>query len=172
MPTSPNPSSSSGPNLGYGIQRLLDANLRFLQAGHPTWLRVRNFPDIQAQPYAQLGFSISPTGQYGQTGVTDIAIQPQPAVEPVSAHNIAKSLGMLREGAKEFVISATWVNQQIRRAGGTINNSTDEDLVFRGPQVIGILYDNSIFQIVSFTKKQLGRTTIFYSVRAQGLESR
>jgi hypothetical protein len=151
---------------------LLDANLRFLQAGHPTWLRVRNFPDIQSQPYAQLGFSISPTGQYGQTGTTDISIQPPAAVEPISSYNIGKSMGMLREGAKQFVISATWVDQQVRRMGGVVNNPTDEDLVFRGPQVVGLLYENSIFQIAKYQKKQLGSKTISWIIQANGAEVR
>ena len=82
---------------GYGQQRLYDTAQQFFQAGHPVWLRVRNFPDVQnsaTQPAAALGFNVSPTGQ--ATGTTDILITPQPAVESMSASNIARSMGKLR----------------------------------------------------------------------------
>ena len=52
----------SGPNLGYGMQRLLDAHQRFFNAALPFYLRTKNFQDTQNQLWSQLGFSIAPTG--------------------------------------------------------------------------------------------------------------
>lgn len=47
---------------GYGMQRLLDAQQRFMRSSLPFYLRRRNFVDPQTQPWAQLGFQIAPTG--------------------------------------------------------------------------------------------------------------
>lgn len=120
-------------NMTYGIRRIFDANQRFLQPGLATYLRVRNFADPQTQPWAQYGFSISPSGS-AQTGTTDILIDPPPSHRMVSMHNIAMSAGKLRFGAREIIVSHTFVLQQMDAW-----NLQDPTLVFRGPNIVGFV---------------------------------
>jgi hypothetical protein len=161
---------SSGPNIGFGFQRLLDTQLNYLQTGHPVYYRVRNFPDIQNQEYAQLGFSISPSGT--PVGTTDTLILPPPAVSPISMHSIGMSMGRLRFGAKSFEISASWVDQQVRLAGGTVNDPTSQDLIFRGPNVVGLVCDNLLWSIELPTHFELGGKTVAWILQCNANELR
>jgi len=160
-----------GPSFGFGLQRLLDSQYNFFRAGHCVWLRYRNFPDVQSQEYAQLGFAISPTGQYGQTGTTDIPIYPPPSVKLISSANIAKNSGQLRFGKRKVCVSATFVDTMAKRMGIEVN-SPQQDLIWRSPQVVGLIIDGSLFKIESWTHSELGGKSVFWELDVAGNEIR
>jgi hypothetical protein len=155
-----------GPFFGNGFIRLIDANQRYMQAGGPTYLRLRNFPDIQELEFAQLGFSISPTGT-SQVGTTDILIVPPPSNEPVSTHDIGKSRGKLRFGATKFLISQTFIEDQMAAQG-----LTDQSLVFRGRNVVGLVTDMVLWSIEDIIHKDLGGKTVMYFLTCNANEIR
>jgi hypothetical protein len=101
----------AGINFGFGIQRLIDAQQRYTRATTEVYLRISAFnePAEETTQWNQLGFAISPTGV--MTGTRDILIDPPPSVHSMSLHNIGMSGGKLRFGAKQFLISATFVDK-------------------------------------------------------------
>lgn len=144
-----------GVNFGHGIQRVIDANQRFHRAAHPVYLRLKNFPDTQQQTWSQLGFSISPSG--GPGGTTDVLINPPPSAEMVSMHNIGMSSGKLMMGARQFVISASFVDAQVVARG-----LSSQDLVFDAPEVVGLVLDNQLFSIEDRAHKEIAGKTVFW----------
>jgi hypothetical protein len=155
---------SSGPSLGYGIQRLMDAQMRYMRAGPPVYLRLRNFASIEDQTWAQLGFAVSPSGTE-EVGTTDILIRPQPAVMMVSVHNIGMSTGKLRFGARTFLISATFVDRQVRSQA-----LTNQDLVWRAPEVVGLVIGDQLFSIEDISHEELGGKTISWLLTCNASE--
>jgi hypothetical protein len=153
-------------NFGLGFQRLIANNQQYMRAGDPVYLRLRNFPDVQNQTWAQLGFSISPTGT-AQIGTTDILITPPPGVEMISLHNIGQSMGKLRFGARLFVISANFTDAQVKAQG-----LSDESLVWRGPNVVGLYCDNQLFSIENINHKEVAGKTVVWMLTCQSNEER
>jgi hypothetical protein len=144
-----------GVNFGYGIQRVIDAQQRFLRAGHPVYLRLKNFADTQQQEWSQLGFQITPSG--GQVGTTDVLIAPPPQVEMVSMHNIGMSNGKLMMGARYFVISASFVDAQ--QAAMSV---ATQDLVWDSPLVLGLVTDGRLFSIEDRQHKEVAGKTVIW----------
>jgi hypothetical protein len=155
-----------GISFGYGLQRLIDSQLQFTRTSHPTFLRLRQFPDVQYQQFAQLGFSIAPTGT-NQIGTIDIPILPQPAVEEVSMYAIGQSMGKLRAGARAFMISATFVDNLV--ASGLF---TADDLVWRDPRVVGIVIDGQLNTIVEYYSREVAGKSISWDVVTNYVENR
>jgi len=154
-----------GVYIAQGFLNLLDAQQRYVRAGHSVYYRLRNFPDLQASSQAiQLGFGYSPTGN--MTGTTDTLIDPPPAVEAVSQTAVARSMGKLRFGARKFLISATFVNNQV-----TAQGLSNQDLVWRGPNVVGLFCDNQLFSIEDIFHKEYGGVTINWIITANALET-
>jgi hypothetical protein len=156
----------TGIQLGAGVQRLVDAHLRFVRAAAPVCLRLRNFPDVQEYPWSQLGFAIAPTGTL-ETGTTDIVICPPPAIRMISVHNIGQSMGKLRFGARMFFISATFVENQMREQG-----LTDQTLVWRGSNVVGLVTDGLLFSIEDVAHEEVGGRTIAWTLMCNAGELR
>ena len=148
---------------GYGLQRLLDAHYNYARTGHAVWLRIRNFPDIQNQRYAQLGFSIASSAG----GTTDIPILPQPSVTMISLHNIGASMGKLRFGAREFGISASFTDAQV--AAGTF---TSQDLVWADPKVVGLVCDKQLFSIENINHEEIAGRTISWQLVCNAAENK
>lgn len=153
-----------GPYFGLGFQSLIDSNQRYMQAGQPTYLRLRNFPDIQEQEFAQLGFSIAPSGT-DEVGTQDILIDPPPSVEPVPNRDIGRSMGKLRFGAKNFLISATFVEAQMAQQG-----VTDQELIWRASNVVGLVMGNLLWSIESIEHKELGGKTVCWILTCNSQE--
>jgi hypothetical protein len=154
-----------GVQSSFGVQRLIDAQQRWARASFPVYLRLRNFPDVQGQQWAQLGFRIAPSG--GPVGVTDILIDPPPGVRMVSIHNIGMSAGKLRFGARIFQISATFVNKQVVAQG-----LTDQNLVWRGPNVVGLVSEELLFSIEDIKHAEYSGQTISWQITANANEIR
>jgi hypothetical protein len=117
-----------------------DMSQNFWRNGLPTFIRFRNFPDIQQEDWAALGFSIAPSGS--QVGTTDILVNPQPTITPVSVHNIGQSMGKLRFGAKQFRISQTFVQKMMAQRG----IATPQEL-WRDPTTVGLVMEGLLFSI-------------------------
>lgn len=148
-----------------GMQFLLDAQQRWVRAGHPVYLRIRNFPDLQAVSTAiQLGFATSPTGT--ATGTTDILIDPPPSVTMIQMTNLGKGEGKLRFAVREFLISGTFVNAQV-----AAQSLTNQDLVFRGSNVLGLYCDNQLFSIEDIKHYEYGGVTVNWILRGQAPET-
>lgn len=145
-----------GPNFGFGAQRLIDSNQRFMRGGGPVYLRLRNFPDIQEDAFAQLGFAIAPTGTE-LVGTTDVLIDPPCSVEPVSVRDIGRSMGKLRFGARVFTVSGSFVDAQVSAQG-----LCDQALVWRGSNVVGLVTDNLLFSIEDVVHKELAGKTVLW----------
>jgi hypothetical protein len=155
----------SGLQFGFGMQRLIDAQMRYVRNAHTVYLRLRNFPDLQQVSQAvQLGFAITPSGN--QVGTEDIQIDPPPSVKMISIHNIGQSMGKLRFGARQFLISATFVEQQ-----KALQGLTHQDLVFRGPNVVGLVVDNQLFSIENIAHEELAGHTVIYTLTCNGPET-
>lgn len=149
--------------IGQGFQNLIDAQQRWVRGGHTVYLRIRNFPDPQAtNPAVQLGFSITPTGT--ATGTTDILIDPPPSVTMLTMQNVAKSMGKLRIGARQFLISNTFVNLQ-QTALAFLYPSD----VFR--LAIGLVCDGQLFSIEDYAHEEYGGVTLLWTVRGNALET-
>ena len=153
-----------GPYFGNGFQALIDSNQRYMQAGEPTYLRLRNFPDIQEQEFAQLGFSIAPSGT-DLVGTQDILIDPPPSIEPVPTKDIGRSMGKLRFGPRNFLISQTFVENQMAQQG-----VTDQSLIWRASNVVGLVVSNLLWSIESVEHKELGGKTVVWIITAQANE--
>ena len=117
---------------GFGIRRLMDAHQRWVRAGLPVYLRLRNFNLASNPLWSQLGFSVSPSGT--NTGTQDILIDPPPYIGVVSQHNIGMSEGKLRFGARTFHISHSFVIALMQQLG-----MTDATLVWRDPSIVGLV---------------------------------
>ena len=155
----------TGQSFGYGIQRLIDADLRFIRNAHPTYLRLRNFEDLQNNLAIQMGFTLKPIGE--PTGTRDILIQPTPAVRMVSLHNIGQSMGKLRFGARHFIISASFVELMMKMQG-----ITNQDLVWRGQNVVGLALDNQLFSIEDIAHEEAAGRTVVWTLTCNSNEAR
>lgn len=100
----------------------------------------------------------SPTGTLVATaGTTDILITPPPNIEMVSTHNIGQSMGKLRFGARIVTVSQGFVAQQ-----AMAQNLPDQNLVWRGPQVVGLVSENLLFSIENVDHSELTGNTVFW----------
>ena len=149
----------SGLQFGYGMRRLVDAHQRFMRLSGPVYLRMRNFDDPQEQPWAQYGFAISPSGS--DVGTTDILIEPQPSWRTVSMHNIGMSQGKLRFGAKEFLISHTFVRAQM-----SVQGLSDATLVWRGARVVGLVENGLLCSIEQYIPDMLAGDVVTWIITA------
>lgn len=156
-----------GISFASGIQFLFDANQRYVRAGLPVYLRVKNFQDTG--DFIEVGVPFAPTGAAAaQSGYTDILIAPPPAVQDISLHNIGLNSAALRFGARNFIISATFVNAQMAQY-----SITDPYAVFRnrdGYAAVGLLYNDRLFQIESITHREVAGVTINYKLLCNALE--
>jgi hypothetical protein len=168
---------------GFGVRALYDSHMRFWRPGLPCALRIRNFvtPD---QGYAELGFQFGPSGQISdEQGFKDVLIKPQPEVKEVSLRDIGLNQTKLMFGAKQFIISQTFVLKRMRDKG-----YTDPYQVFRDPSVIGIAYpvfspitpdqtgDNPnsqtrLFSIESITHDEIAGQTLAYTLLCNAQET-
>jgi len=147
----------AGLQIGFGFQRLIDAQQRYMRCGQPVYLRLRNFPDARTLASAQLGFSVSPTGS--NKGTTDVLIDPPPSVVNVSVHNIGQSMGKLRFGARIFRVSATFVERQMETRG--LDNA---DLVWRSADVVGLVCDNLLYSLEDIQNSVVGERAIYWQL--------
>ena len=90
-------------------------------------------------------------------GFTDILIDPPPNIEMVSMHNIGQSGGKLRFGARIVTVSQGFVAQQAAAQG-----LTDQNLVWRGPQVVGLVSESLMFSIVDINHSELSATSVYW----------
>lgn len=154
-------------SFGSGLQFLFDAQQRYTRAGLPVWLRVKNFQDTG--DFIEVGVPFTPTGAAAaETGYTDIPIVPPPAVQDVSLHNIGLNSAALRFGARVFIVSASFVNDQMAQY-----NITDPYAVFRdrdGYAAVGLFYNDRMFSIESITHKEVAGVTINYKLLCNALE--
>lgn len=158
-----------GINASYGIRRLIDSYENLVRGSHPTYLRIRDFPPIDDNEWAQLGFTIAPTGDNNPNdeGTTDILIRPQPAVLPVSVHNIGQSMGKLRFGARIFTISQTFVIQQYNALGlaGT------QDMIWRDEKIVGLVNEQRLFSIEDIQSEQAFGQTVTWVLTCNAAET-
>jgi hypothetical protein len=154
----------SGLNLGFGIQRLIDAQQRFVQNSRtPINIRLRNFTLPQQDLYAQLGYSISPSGS--ATGMTDVQILPPPATRLISMHTIGMSSGKLLFGAREFVISGSFVDAQQKALG-----LSSPDKLWWCNQFVGIFAYGILFTVVDYAPEEIGGKSVVWTIRANASE--
>lgn len=153
------------------MRRLVDAQMRWARAGKAVYLRLRDFPDIQNTDWAQLGFAIAPSGS--AKGTSDILIDPPPAVNMISLHNIGQSMGKLRFGARLFVVSATFVARQVVARGIVASNGLSaEDLVWRSPNVVGLVTQGLLFSIEDVGHEEYGVGTVTWLLTCNSTEVR
>jgi hypothetical protein len=149
-----------------GVQYVLDAQQRYVRAGLPCFLRVKNYTEAEEGDAQQVGVLFAPTGtQSADTGFNDIPIDPPPWVQDVSLHNIGLNAARLQFGARTFKISNTFVQNQLNLPEFIAANVTDPYAVFRqrdGHYVIGLFYNNRLFSIESITHKEIAGATILW----------
>lgn len=155
----------SGINIGYGFQRILDAQMRFVRNSHPVYLRTRNFTPPTSSMYSQLGYTITPEGQ--PSGTTDLLIQPPPSVRMISQHNIGMSQGKLRFGARTFNVSGSFVD--------SLNAGVDQselEAFWRGPLIMGLVVDKQLFSIEQISHEDYGGKSILWVLDCNASETR
>ena len=158
---------------GQGIQFLFDNQQRFTRAGLPVYLRVRNFEDTG--DYLEVGVPYAPSGTAAfNTGYTDILIDPPPSVQDVSLHNIGILSGRLSFGSRIFIVSHTFVLNQMNEYGiedpyEVWRDRTDKQ--GKKFKVVGILYNSRLFDIVSPTHKEVSGQTINWKIVGNALEN-
>lgn len=150
---------SIGGASAWGIRSLADTFLRYYQPGLPVYLRYQQSPvlTVSGANYQQLGFMPVVTG--GPSGITDVQINPQPDVKEVSLHNIGIMGARLNFGARTFLISDTFVQQQMNLLG-----YTDPYQVWRDPLVMGLYYNHRLFTIESITHEEVGQATTLWNL--------
>jgi hypothetical protein len=156
-----------GLNAGYGVRRLIDSYENLVRASHPVYIRLRNFAPVESNEWSQLGFSISPTGNSNTDGTEDILIAPQPAVTVISVQSIGQSMGKLRFGARQFLISHTFVVNQFAAMGLT----GTPDLVWRGEQTVGLVTDSQEFSIEDIQHEEAFGETITWVLLCNAAET-
>lgn len=144
----------NGPTFATGVQRLVDSAQRYRRGSLGFCLRLRNFPDLQNQPWSQLGFQIAPTGST-QTGTADVPIKPPPTVTMVPMKNIAASNGKLRYGARKLTISHSFVLAQMKA-----QSLTDPMNVWNGAAVVGLVSENKLFSIEDIEHIEISGVTV------------
>lgn len=140
-----------GFQFGYGFQQLIDARMRWLVVSGPVYYRRRKFdPETsRATDAARLGFGVTLAGG---AGTEDILIDPPASYQMLSVHNIGMSAGKLRFGARQFLVSATWVSAQACEQG-----LSDPSEVWRSNRTVGLVTDNLLFSIEDVTHADLGQ---------------
>lgn len=152
-----------GPFIGYGIQRVLDAQLNFVRNTLPVYLRMRNFQPPSGTLAGQLGFAMSPSGS--NVGTTDIEIIPVPAVRMVSIHNIGMSGGKLLFGARTFMLTQTFVQQMLDRF-----SLPDGMTLWTSALVVGLVTDGKLFSIDDIGHEEMGGQTIVWTITGNANE--
>jgi hypothetical protein len=149
----------------WGIRSLADTYFRYFQPGLACALRLQ-VVDTSTVDYGRLGFVPSVTGaQPGQSGVVDIPIQPPADVQEVSMHNIGQSGGRLQFGARTFLVSHTFVLQQMQD-----RDLQDPYLVWRDPLVMGLYYNQRLFSIESITHEDVGSEVTLWKLVCNAME--
>lgn len=151
-----------GPYISWGIQRIMDAQLQFVRNTLPVYLRIRNFAPVNTTLAGQLGFAVSPSGS--NVGTQDILIQPPPAVSMISMHNIGMSGGKLLLGARQFMISQSFVVRQAQALG-----LDSEQRFWTDKKVVGIVTENFLFSIEDIGHEEMGGVTVVWSIRGNNL---
>jgi hypothetical protein len=137
----------SGP---YGILRLVDQNMRNFDNGVSVYY-VQESYSLNDFEFTEIGLSYTPP----ITGGNDLPnpqpiqtlIAPPPQVSSLSARQIAdaQKLGMaLREGARKFTISDTWVQAQVASMA-----LADPRQLWYSQYCRGIQYLNTLYQVVT-----------------------
>lgn len=88
-------------------------------------------------------------------------------MSPVSQDNIAKSGGKLRFGARQFIVSHTFVLAQM-----TAQSVTDPTLIWRGPSVVGLVTQNLLCSIEQYLPEFLGGDIITWTLTCNANEQR
>lgn len=132
----------------WGIRNLSDNWMRYYQPGLACYLRLK-VVNVDQDEFAELGFVPSVTGDL--SGVTDILVDPPPDTKEVSLENIGLNSAKLRFGAREFLVSQTFVLNQMAKQG-----YTDMYQVWNDPLVLGFYYNNRLFTIESITHEDVG----------------
>ena len=153
----------SGGASAWGLRSLADGYLRYFQPGLPCYLRFQTVQADDTTEYASLGFMPSVTGAL--SGVQDVLIDPPPDVQEVSLHNIGIMGARLQFGARRFLISHTFVREQMR-----LRELTDPYKVFRDSSVMGIYYNHRLFSIESLTHEDVGGEPTLWTVIANSYE--
>ncbi len=168
---------------GFGVRALYDSHLNFWRPGLPCGLRIKNYV-TPSQGYGELGFQFSPSGAIAdQQGFTDVPIKPQPEVKEVPLRDIGLNQVRLMFGAKQFIISHTFVLKRMQKM-----NYSDPFQVFRDPSVLGIVYplfapetpdqtgnnptaQTRLFSIESITHDEIAGQTLAYTILGNAQET-
>lgn len=148
-----------------GQQMLYDAQQRFVRAGLPVFLRVKNYPENVQGDYLEVGVPWVPTGTAAaDTSFIDIPIDPPPNVAEATKKNVSPLVWTrLNVGARIFKISNTFVQAQLALLAKSNPPVTNPNAVFRGRDgrpCIGIFYDNKLYAIESLAHDQVSATAI------------
>ena len=155
-----------GLNIGCGLRRLIDQQMRYVNAARgPIYMRFRNFDPPQDSMYAQLGYTISPSGS--ATGTTDVLINPPPGTKLVSMHNIGMSSGKLRFGARDWVISHTFIGLQQLALG----LATPEEL-WLSKKLVGIVGYGVLWSIELYASDDVGGVPVVWTLSCNANEQR
>jgi hypothetical protein len=92
-------------------------------------------------------------------GYTDIPIYPPPTSSMVSMHNIGMSEGKLRFGARNIRISQAFVTAQVQA-----QNLSNQNQVWIGPQVVGLVSENLLMDIVYYNHYEIAGVTVYWDL--------
>lgn len=146
----------SGGASAWGIRSLADTFFRYFQPGLACFLR---FQAVGTDDSVWAGMGFMPTVTGGVSGVMDVPIDPPPDVREVSMHNIGIMGGRLQFGARTFLISHTFVINQMN-----VRSLTDPYMVWRDPMVMGLFYNGRLFTIESITHEDVGGETTLWNL--------
>lgn len=147
------------------LRELQDNAQRFTESGLDVFLRTKNSTTVDDSEAAEYGFQVSIAETDGEDGVSDILIDPPPAVSVMSMHDIGLNQGNLMFGAHEFHVSHTWVMEQMEA-----NNYDDPYLVFRSANIVGIFYNGRLFSLESITPQAVGNEILNWLIVGNQIE--
>lgn len=138
---------------------LYDAHLKYTRSGSEVFLRIANF--TPSGDFIEVGVPYTPTGTDAvSTGYVDLLIDPPPATQAVSYHDIAMSGAKLMFGARRFFVSDTFVSTLIDQ----YPSIRGKYHVFRQwdgtAYVIGLVYNNQLYSIEDIGRKEIAGRTI------------
>lgn len=161
-----------GSLLSTGLLLVFDGQARFMREGLQAFLRLQNF--ASSGDFQEVGVPWAPTGTVGaegNTGFTDILIDPPPQSIDIPDKDIGLSGGKLMFGARKFIVSDTFVQTMLDKYPNVLSNNDVWRRWDGNTPVVGIIYGNQIFSIEDILQREVAGRIISWTLNCNATES-
>ena len=146
----------------FGIEHTFDRAARFVGRGFPCYLRTYAQPQTVNEEFASFGFQVSASGSNASI---DTKIDPPIMITDIALRDSGLNAAQLPIGSKKFQVSQHWVKKIQEQKGYYLADGTpDYYSVFRSPTVIGLMYENRLYKIISILPDVIGRNPTWWFI--------